>query len=175
MQIDGHTVLRKNNYRVKGMTYVFDVHEEDAPKPARKKPKTSSTADPTKAKAHTGREANPIHARRRQHNKFVEDGTNRKKTLRRAFLADQVDLLRPFVEEKVMDKLLTFREYQHRQKSNKTAAQKKPVTQPKIIQKAILRPYQLKGLEFMVKMHENNLAMILGDEMGLVCVTQEDV
>mmetsp|Transcript_23294 Transcript_23294/g.50926 ORF Transcript_23294/g.50926 Transcript_23294/m.50926 type:complete len:962 (-) Transcript_23294:66-2951(-) len=41
------------------------------------------------------------------------------------------------------------------------------VTQPSSIEQATLRPYQLKGLEFMVTMHRQNLAMILGDEMGL--------
>lgn len=164
MQIDGHTVLRKNNYKVNGITYVFDVHEEDAPKPPRKKPKTTASANAGNKKVH---EETPIQARRKQHNQFVEDATNRKSKLRRAFLADQAELLLPFVEDKVLEKLLAFRDYQQRQRSS-TVAEKKPVTQPKMIQKAILRPYQLKGLEFMVKMHENNLAMILGDEMGLV-------
>ena len=31
MQIQGHTVLPKNNYKVNGITYVFDEHQEDDP------------------------------------------------------------------------------------------------------------------------------------------------
>jgi hypothetical protein len=39
--------------------------------------------------------------------------------------------------------------------------------QPDLIQ-AEMRDYQLIGLNWMVKMHKQNLACILGDEMGLV-------
>ncbi|KAG9247697.1 SNF2 family N-terminal domain-containing protein [Calycina marina] len=39
-------------------------------------------------------------------------------------------------------------------------------TQPKGI-KAVMKPYQLSGLSFMVYLHKNGLSGILGDEMGL--------
>jgi len=58
--------------------------------------------------------------------------------------------------------------------NNTATAARVPLTQPKMIQ-AILRPYQLEGLEFMVKMHELNLTMILGDEMGLVRMTRDGI
>ena len=41
------------------------------------------------------------------------------------------------------------------------------VAQPKMTREQ-LRNYQLLGLNFMVNMHRQNIAMILGDEMGLV-------
>jgi hypothetical protein len=227
MQIQGHTVLRKNNYKVKGMAYVFDEFEEDAPERAKKKPKTTKAS--TSSRPQT-REENPAQAKRRQHNRYVEDATNRKAYFRRSFLAEKVDILRPFLEEKVANQLLNFRDTQEYRgcrenvtgrhgngtivrkrlpedgkyyegevvgydetnkwykilyldgmyedydddemkryhKPQQQYSHKVPVTQPKMIENAILRPYQLKGLEFMVKMHEQNLAMILGDEMGLV-------
>ena len=46
MQIDGHTVLRENNYVVRGGDYVFGDEEPDAPiaAPAPKKAKAAAAA-----------------------------------------------------------------------------------------------------------------------------------
>lgn len=166
MQIQGHTVLRKNNYKVVGTTYVYDEFEEDAPKePSKKKPKTTSSEQ----KEQVQRECNPAAVKRKKHNQIVEDSVNQKSKLRTSFLAERLDKLKPFVEDKVLDSLLKFKasdNYTSNETSN--TVERKPVQQPKMIEKAILRPYQLKGLDFMVRMHEKNLAMILGDEMGLV-------
>ena len=40
--------------------------------------------------------------------------------------------------------------------------------QPSQIANGEMRDYQLAGLNFLVNMHNRNLGMILGDEMGLV-------
>ena len=40
-------------------------------------------------------------------------------------------------------------------------------TQPKMLQFGTLKPYQLKGLEYLVSLYNNNLNGILADEMGL--------
>ena len=201
MQIQGRTVLRKNNYKVNGITYVFDEHQEDdpLPKPAKKKPKTTSSHASSSSSSSLGQEQqeqeqqefkireSPPQAKIRQHNRLVEDSINRKRELRRSFLAERLDLLRPFLEPEVVGQLQSFRENMQRRPKGKennnnnynntsaAAEEKVPVTQPKMIQKAILRSYQLKGLEFMVKMHELNLAMILGDEMGLVRMTRDGI
>ena len=172
MQIQGHTVLRKNNYKVTGIQYIFDDHDEDAPKESRKKPKTTASI----AKPKKPRVESPAEARRKAHNDLVEASVLRRSKLRRSFLAKRVDLLKPFLEQDVVDKLLRFAERNDINSiSAEAAANRGPVKQPKMIQEATLRDYQLKGLEFMVRMHEQNLAMILGDEMGLVriCLSLE--
>ena len=76
----------------------------------------------------------------------------------------------------IIHPLQTFFHQQTKEKetNNTATAARVPLTQPKMIQ-AILRPYQLEGLEFMVKMHELNLTMILGDEMGLVRMTRDGI
>ena len=163
MQIQGHTVLRKNNYEVKGMTYVFDARGEDAPRPAapprpNKKPRTAGKP----------RQESPAEAQRRRHNRFVEDATERKFGLRKSFLADRLDVLRPFLDPSVADGLSAFRERHAGGRGDQRTEASVPVAQPKMIETAVLRPYQIRGLRFMVEMHEQNLAMILGDEMGLV-------
>lgn len=154
-------MLRKNNYKVNGITYVFDANDEDDPieKPAKKKSKRTDNQNGQSVRVVT--ESLP-EIKRKQHNRSVEDMINRKKDFRKQFLSNRLDLLKPFLEQKVVDDLL-------KSKMNSTVFKtaSDPLQQPKMIQTAILRPYQLKGLEFMVKMHEQNLAMILGDEMGL--------
>ena len=107
MQIQGHTVLRKNNYKVVGMTYVYDDFQEDAPKePFNKKPKTVSMERKEQVQH---REENPAAAKRRNHNKSVDESVNRKIKLRTSFLAERLDKLKPFVEEKVANSLLQFK------------------------------------------------------------------
>ena len=174
MKIQGHTVLRKNNYKVVGMQYVYDEHQEDAPKePCKKKPKTTLTQQKKQVQT---REETPGTVKRRKHNQFVDDCVKRKGNLRRTFLTERLDLLRPFLEDKVLDSLVKVRESEDTANNEtKTKAEIKPVKQPKMIEKATLRPYQLKGLEFMVRMNEKNLAMILGDEMGLVGIVSTRV
>lgn len=165
MQIQGHTVLRENNYKVIGMQYVFDEHEEDTPKePSKKKPKIAKQNQQSEP-----REENPATVKRRKHNQFVEESITTKSKLRRSFIAEHLELLRPFIEDSVADNLANFQGSENKSSTSAIpASEKKTVKQPKMIEQAILRPYQLKGLEFMVQMHEKNLAMILGDEMGLV-------
>jgi SWI/SNF-related matrix-associated actin-dependent regulator of chromatin subfamily A member 5 len=41
------------------------------------------------------------------------------------------------------------------------------VVQPTLIKHGTMRPYQLEGLNWMIKLHDNGINGILADEMGL--------
>lgn len=86
MQIQGHTVLRKNNYKVVGMTYVYDDFQADAPnEPSKKKPKTVSKERKEQVQH---RKENPAALKRRKHIKSVDDTVNRRIKFRTSFLAE---------------------------------------------------------------------------------------
>jgi hypothetical protein len=170
MKIDGHVVLRKNNYTVTGVNYVFDVHDEDdetQPPARKKKAKTCSSGDDggdeTKPAA-VPRAPTVAQLGRKHHNETVLAGIRPKQNLRMGFLAKHLTLLEPFCEPKVLERLLLMVKKEEVVAAASTADE---VSQPKMIQ-ATMRDYQMRGLEFMVRMHRQNLAMILGDEMGLV-------
>lgn len=46
-------------------------------------------------------------------------------------------------------------------------APRQVATQPEMLRFGILREYQLKGLQWLVSLYNNNLNGILADEMGL--------
>jgi hypothetical protein len=94
MQIQGHTV------KVNGITYVFDKHQEYDPQ---KKTKTTSLS----SLGHK-QEFKPRESKTKKHNYFVEEDINRKRELRRSFLAERLDLLRPFLKPEVESQLQTF-------------------------------------------------------------------
>eukprot|EP00536_Pseudo-nitzschia_multiseries_P015086 jgi/Psemu1/216821/e_gw1.818.6.1 len=142
------------------MTYVFGDHQEDAPK---QPPKLSAQRKAPRASNAAPHREPAYETKRKLHNQVIKDKISRKKDLRRSFLADRLDLLRHFCEPQVLDELEAYRA----ERPDRPQIEHPPVTQPKRIEQAILRPYQMKGLEFMVGMHQQNLSMILGDEMGL--------
>jgi len=84
MQIQGHTVLPKNNYKVNGITYVFDEHQEDDPltkptkpsqKPQKQKPKTTSLS----SLGHK-QEFKPRESKTKKHNHFVKVSRKQRKS-----------------------------------------------------------------------------------------------
>mmetsp|Transcript_21374 Transcript_21374/g.24450 ORF Transcript_21374/g.24450 Transcript_21374/m.24450 type:complete len:1128 (+) Transcript_21374:158-3541(+) len=128
----------------------------------------------------------PAERKRKTHNQVVDESVRDKQSLRTSFLATHLLLLTPFCDTKVvkqvklnaaMNKMKSDMDTNHKKRkapslSSSTIATPPSkanavVSQPHMIDTAILRPYQLKGLDFMVRMHQQNLAMILGDEMGL--------
>lgn len=164
MQIDGHTVLRSNNYTVTGDSYIFGAHKEDdaaGKPPAPKKPRVQQQP---KQKP-VPRQPTAAQVARANHNDAVVAATRPKEALRFRFLAEHLPLLEPFLEPSVLQTLREARQGI----DDDVGGTKRPaaVAPPKMI-RATLRDYQLRGLDFMVRMHRQNLAMILGDEMGLV-------
>lgn len=156
--IDGHAILKQNNYVVRGDTYVHG-QEGDDHAPIRKQ----LTQQP--AKQHRTKRTKtlaPHELRRMEHNDHVRQIVKPKLRWHMQFWKLQYNLLRNFCEESVLE---TYRQ-QPKQSSSSFAPI--PVNKaPKAIQ-ATLRDYQIQGLKFMVNMDGQNLPMILGDEMGLV-------
>lgn len=158
--IDGHAVLRQNNYVVRGGEYVMGEDGMAAPPKKQKDPppKTAASA-PKKLKV-----TPPHEILRIQHNEQVQRMSQPKQQLRWKFLANQLHLLRYFCEPSILKQLsLTVNQ------NSLSYTPLKVNKAPKVIQ-ATLRDYQMQGLEFMVNMHQQNLSMILGDEMGLVSI-----
>ena len=160
IEIDGHTVLKQNNYEVKGDNYVWGKEDDsEASKPLQPpKPKKIKTIHNTNEE----KPRRPQDVAKSQHNATIVKATKDKQSLRNSFLAQHVVMLKHFCESSVTDKLL-----QHASNNKATPVAPPQVETPQMIE-ATLRDYQTKGLEFMVRMHRQNLSMILGDEMGLV-------
>ena len=156
MIVNGVPVLRKNNYELKGMTYQFGVFEESETK------KKKKVTQKKKLKVMKGPREESEREKQRKHGKaLVTENIKSKEKTRMAYLAHNLDTLMPFIESKVKDQLKS-------QNSSENLHQKVSVhIQPDSIT-ALMRDYQLAGLEWMVNMHFQNLGMILGDEMGLV-------
>ena len=106
-QIQGHTVLRQNNYQVKRMAYMFGEHEEDIPNPAKNNHIPNAMAS-SAVKAPT--KENPSKAKRKCHNQCVVDSISQKQELRKMFLAEQLEVLKPFIEPQIADQLQAFRD-----------------------------------------------------------------
>mmetsp|Transcript_30304 Transcript_30304/g.61133 ORF Transcript_30304/g.61133 Transcript_30304/m.61133 type:complete len:1089 (+) Transcript_30304:168-3434(+) len=156
MTVQGHTIKKINNYIVKGLTYVHGTFQEDAPKNAPiKKAKNDDKKPPAPRKV-------PVHIKQRHmHNDIIKARAASDKAKRLDFMTKHYDVIEPFIDDKVK-KLL---------KANKIKADSVPNdkilgTQPDIVT-TTLRDYQMTGLDWMVKMHEKGMPLILGDEMGL--------
>ena len=162
--VDGHRILKENNYVVRGGKYqFFDVdpstetsasirlkakaRKNAAKKDNRKKPKKELTAAQLKRKAQNDRIRESL--------ALVEEK-------REVFFSNHLDTVRPFIEPQLVAKLEAIQ-------SAAGKADKKEETlylQPSTIQ-GDMRDYQLEGLNWMVDMYNQGLSMILGDEMGL--------
>ena len=95
---------------------------------------------------------------------MVEDEVKRWK-----FLSSHKDLIKPFVNEKVLARLNIKADLDSI--DNKENQIRDIVSvQPESIdpETTTMRDYQMIGLNWMMNMHEKGLGMILGDEMGLV-------
>jgi hypothetical protein len=158
--IDGQAVLRRNNYVVRGGQYVMGEDGMDAPPSSAKQQRPKAAASAPKRPKLTP----PHEILRIQHNDQVQRTSKPNEHWRWKFLANQIPLLRHFCEPLVLEQL------EHMTQNCNNSDSYSPLrieTAPTVIE-ATLRDYQLQGLEFMVNMHNQNLSMILGDEMGLV-------
>ena len=158
--IDGHTILKQNNYVVKGGDYVFGSHTSNAEQQEAVKPPPQKKAKTTNSQNKQPKQPSQVQRLRQAHNHKVMEAKQSKQHLQQSFLKQHVDRLKPFVEPKVLNQLQSVKAYKYQAISIPQ--------QPKLIQTAILREYQLLGLQFLVNLHRQNVPMILGDEMGLV-------
>ena len=170
LKIQGHSVLARNNYVLKGGSYVMGAFDPDD-QANKKKPKTAAKK-PAGAKANNGpRQPKASEIARMQHNEAVKKSILEKQAARRAFLVRQYDILEPFMDEATRRMVASWRPNATIPTPTTQPQQPPPrpnvLVQPDLIQGGELRDYQLAGLNFMVAMHHQNLGMILGDEMGL--------
>ena len=170
--VDGHAVLRQNNYEVKGGEYVHGQAYSNEP-PSSKRSRTGDQLDdPTACKKAKQKEpprsrvVSAHEVQRKHHNARVQAVVRKNQGLGWKFLAQHIDLLQHFCEPKVLAELKTILD---NNKSSRVDYHPLDLLTeaPKAVQ-ATLRDYQLQGLTFMANMHNQNLSMILGDEMGLV-------
>lgn len=153
--INGQAVLAKNNYQMKGLSYQYGTDFETAPPKAAKTNKTAKPKAPPKQRTVTKQETKRI-----AHNDAVKKRIESKKERRAEFLASNVaTTLEPFLDKHIASQLLKATP-----KTTTSDKSQELFVQPEAIQ-ADMRDYQLEGLNWMTKMHDANLAMILGDEM----------
>jgi SNF2 family DNA or RNA helicase len=165
--IDGHPIKKSNNYTVRGGHYVHhDNSQLDTVSPSLKRRAKLREAHAKKAKTTTiaDRKLSPPELARQIHNQCVQGSKEAKQDLRRAYLKEHVNILKPFLEDKVYEELLRDEEIQV---ITSNTNEEVKVKQPKLVTGGILRDYQLEGLTFLVNHHRRNCGMILGDEMGL--------
>jgi hypothetical protein len=151
IQIDGHTVLKQNNYVLKGLGYAYGDNTMVAkPKPQKRPPARSQEAPSRKAP----RVQTAAETARQTHNSKIKRRIAQKAIVRMQHLAKQQDILKPFLDDLTRVKLLTL------PVPILSEPNREIFLQPEAIQ-ADMRDYQLAGLNWMVKMHDKNLGMIL--------------
>jgi SNF2 family DNA or RNA helicase len=161
--IDGHAVLKTNNYVVKGMSYSYADNSQLDTAPSVKRrvnAASSSTVDGVAKKPKT-MTPSPQEVKRTLHNEGVVQAKESKQGLRRAFLKENAEVLKPFLEDYVYQGIMEDTT------AVSVAYVSERVSQPKLVTGGTLRDYQLDGLQFIVDCHRQNLGCILGDEMGL--------
>jgi hypothetical protein len=166
--IDGQPVLAKNNYQVNADTYVFDKEgcTSIKPVPANKSTTTTTPRNVVKPPTTTApRVLTESERNRVEHNQAIQAKKDSKQAAKKAFLASKLNVMEPFLDDKVKAELQTvgLPEVDTMQEKNVLYMQPEGIT-------ADLRDYQLDSLNWMVEMHKKNIGMILGDEMGLVSV-----
>lgn len=156
--INGQAVLAKNNYQLKGLSYQYGTDFETAPPTVGKTNAAAKSKGPSKPRVVTKQET-----KRLFQNDLVKKRIQDKQERRTQFLASNLKTMEPFLDEQVASQLKDACD-----PDSTTASQQDIFVQPEAIE-ADMRHYQLEGLNWMVKMHEANLGMILGDEMVSQC------
>mmetsp|Transcript_29170 Transcript_29170/g.56796 ORF Transcript_29170/g.56796 Transcript_29170/m.56796 type:complete len:1721 (-) Transcript_29170:714-5876(-) len=107
--------------------------------------------------------------KRLKHNAKMNKTKAEMRKRRARFMALQREFIAPFVPDKILNALpkLSDEEKEAMHIAAVDVEADPAVKQPKSIVYGTMRPYQLKGIEWMLYMYENNTNMILGDEMGL--------
>jgi len=155
MNVDGYSILRENNYVVRGGTYCFGAEHSISIPPSKNK----RVAAKREAIVKKPRMVAPEEVIRKRFVAKIAAENVLRRSSQLEYLAGFKDTLAPFVERKVYDRLSslepqkeTFREI---------------FLQPELVQGGEMRDYQLIGLNFLARMHNHGCPMILGDEMGL--------
>jgi len=89
---------------------------------------------------------------------------------RLSFVAQHLDLFKPFLSSGLVSKAEAARSSRNLVPQHKQYSQQPACIDKKAI---VMRPYQIEGINFMMKMHHNGMGCVLADEMGLgmfVCV-----
>jgi SNF2-related domain len=161
--IDGHAVLKSNNYIVRGMAYHYEENGDSAPPTSKRKNSVeSSSSFQKRPKTNRHRKRAPHEVRLQKHNENVRQAKVSKQPLKLAFFKVNKLVLKPFLEDAVYNRLCDVA-----MSSSVQTYTPNPVTQPSLITGGTMRDYQLEGLRFMVGHYHRNLGTILGDEMGL--------
>lgn len=160
--IDGHAVLAKNNYVLKGDTYSYGAFETQAPRPS-KLPTQTKPSVPRAPRAMSNAEI-----KRAAHNEAVRQRILSKAANRKTFLTENLDVMEPFLDQKTARALKSLPIKERAKQINDTMRDVEDyvMEQPSGIT-GTLRDYQMEGLRFMASMYQKNIGCILGDEMGL--------
>jgi SNF2 family DNA or RNA helicase len=158
IKIDGHNVLRQNNYTVTASSYIVGTNVEEIPNGPKyeKKARTGTSQNPVV------RKIAPHEAARMAFNDQIRKSIQEKEHLRQNFVLNNFKTLAPFMNDK------TLRQWSQVNTAGKSKHHQRDIfVQPERVAGGEMRDYQLVGLNFMLNMHQQNLGMILGDEMGL--------
>ena len=163
MVIQGHTVLTKNNYVLKGLSYSYDAHSPDPRKRPKKKERETSS-NKNKGISEKQKIRKKMLEERAIHNNHVKKRMAADQLQRHSFMKHNRKLLEPFVDPGFYTRVLS-----KGSTSNDSINEKQSLPSQPTCVTTVLRDYQFVGLEWMVDMHKKGMPMILGDEMGLVC------
>ena len=102
-----------------------------------------------------------------RHVNKLRDDRDSSERVRQQYVAKHIDLFRPFLDNKQLNKLKTV-QVPHGEIGSERLRQLAIGQQPKCIAKTtIMRDYQLLGVNFLLRMYANGMSCILADEMGL--------
>ena len=153
--VDGHAVKKDNNYVVTGMEYIYGGVEAGQERPPERKKAAAGPKAAPKPRIVTALEQGRLDKKQELHTSIQEKAPARAK-----FLKDQLPVLTPFLEPKVLQLI---------RNASSVAAPAVHEPAPMYLQPdAIMgemRDYQLAGLNYMSSMYSKNVGMILGDEM----------
>ena len=155
IHVDGHAIKRENNYVLKGLSYQYGVAQDEGTKVAPKKKKA-----PVNKKKQAPRKVSKAETARMEFKNKVQERIHEKSIYQHAFLYEKGPILQPFLDPKVYQSIRSTRPTPNAVAA--ALAPRKHCVPPEGIT-ADLRDYQQEGLEWMVRMHERNLGMILGD------------
>jgi len=154
--------LAKNNYVLKGLSYSFGAYETQAP-PTRKLPNEAKSSVPREPRIMSSAEV-----KRAAQNESVRQRVLAKAAIKKRFLVENLEVLRPFLDEKTTRTLTSLPiSGDAKQVNDKMRDVEEYIMEQPCGITGTLRDYQMEGLRFMASMYQKNIGCILGDEMGL--------
>lgn len=158
MVIQGHVVKTANNYVLKGDTYSFGAFQADSQlsRPKKNKPAAS------KPKPSVPRTRPDYLVERQEHNHVIRKRILDDDAKRLNFMAKHMNVLEPFVEDKIKSILQHKHYYLQQMSAGKDEKRSVLGSQPDAVITE-LRDYQMIGLDWMADMHQKGMPFILGD------------